>query len=282
VDRDPAAEVRVSDARSAARRGRFRERQQRFFHEADEGHFRWQTESAYFAKTERDLLGGFPLAAGAAVLEVGCGEGGNLLNLLRTAPSAPGVVVGVDLFERKLAFASRQGIAARFVCGDALGLPLRDEAFDVILCRDVLHHLDDPSQALRELRRVAKPEATVWIVEPNGRNPLISLLALVRPHERGQMRNSVASLRDLAARHFPRVDIEVRQPLPLHRVVLHHKLGISALDRCAIVAGLLDAWDRLFRVIWPRRLWAYIVVKTERTTPSTADDAGWRDATPKI
>ena len=261
----PAAEVRVRDSRESASGRRFRERQQRFFHDADVGHFRWQTENPYFAKTECALLEGFPLMAGAAVLEVGCGEGGNLRNLLRTAGTVPGVVVGLDLFERKLAFANGQGIGARFVCGDALVLPFRDAAFDVILCRDLLHHLDDRPQALRELRRVAKPESTIWIVEPNGRNPLVSLLALLRPHERDQLRNSVASLRKLAARHFPRIEVEVRQPFPLSRIILHPDFGIPELGRSPIVAGFLDAWDRLLRMLWPRRWWAYIVVKAGPT-----------------
>jgi SAM-dependent methyltransferase len=262
----------VSDPRESAPGRRFRERQQRFFLDADVGHFRWQTEGPYFAKTECALLEGFPLTAGAVVLEVGCGEGGNLKNLLRTAPTAPGLVVGLDLFERKLAFAGRQGIGARFVCGDALALPFRSEAFDVILCRDLLHHLDDQPQSLRELRRVAKPDAAIWIVEPNGRNPLVYLLALTRPHERGQLRNSVTSLRELAARHFPRIEVEVRQPFPLYRALLHYEFGLSGLGRFGVAVRLLDACDRLFRILWPRRWWAYIVVKIgSPTAPPTPD-----------
>jgi SAM-dependent methyltransferase len=267
---------------AAARLARFRTRQGRFFREADEEHFRWQTEAAHFAQTERDLLSGFPLPPAAAVLEVGCGEGGNLRNLLRTPGASPRVLVGIDLFERKVRFASRQSIDARFVCGDALRLPFRDDAFDVILCRDVLHHLDDPAQALHELERVAKPEATVWIVEPNGRNPLILLMSLVRPHERGQLRNSVASVRELAARHFRSIHVEVRQPLPLERVLLHPRLGFSALGRSGIVARSLNAWHRLCRVAWPRGLWAYIVVKaTGKNVPSTGRRTDWHDETAK-
>jgi SAM-dependent methyltransferase len=243
------------------RTSRFRKRQETFFAEADTGHFFWQTGNPYFARTERALLEGLPLAARQAVLEVGCGEGGNLANVLPGRPAAPRLVVGVDLFERKLGFARRQGIPARFVCADALVLPFRDGVFDVILCRDLLHHLEEREPAVAELRRVARPGGSVWVVEPNGRNPLIRLLALVRPHERGQLRNSPDALRALLAAHFSGVDVELRQPMPLCRVVLHYQFGFPRLGASRLAGRLLDAAEALFRAAVPRRWWAYIVAR---------------------
>ena len=40
-------------------------------------------------------------------------------------------------------------------------LPVEDAAFDVVLCTQVLEHCGDPSQAVRELRRVTKPGGRV-------------------------------------------------------------------------------------------------------------------------
>jgi SAM-dependent methyltransferase len=237
----------------------FLEHQRRFFSRADAGHFAWQTENPYFARTERDLLAGFPLGPGRVVLEVGCGEGGNVANLVRDRREPPRLVVGVDLFEPKLRFAARQGLPARFVCADALALPFRDAAFDVALCRDLLHHLEDGGPALVELRRVARPGGVVWIVEPNGRNPLIRLLAWLRPHERRLRHSSVASVRALAERFFAEVEIEVRQPLPLYRLVLHYRYGLPRLGGWRPFAALMDAAERGLRAVWPRSRWAYIV-----------------------
>ena len=42
--------------------------------------------------------------------------------------------------------------------------------FDLVLCSDVLEHLENPAAVLRELARVAKPEATVIISLPNAFN----------------------------------------------------------------------------------------------------------------
>ncbi|HWJ32867.1 MAG TPA: class I SAM-dependent methyltransferase [Gaiellaceae bacterium] len=40
-------------------------------------------------------------------------------------------------------------------------LPVEDASFDVVLCTQVLEHCGDPSQAVRELRRVTKPGGRV-------------------------------------------------------------------------------------------------------------------------
>jgi ubiquinone/menaquinone biosynthesis C-methylase UbiE len=248
----------------SAPRSRFADHQQRFFEEADAPHFFWQTRNPHFADTERALLRGFPVVPGHSILEVGCGEGGNLVNLLSTTAAPSRLVVGCDLFPRKLSFARAQGIRACFVGGDALALPFRDGAFDAILCRDVLHHLEDPEPAIAELRRVCRPEGTVWIVEPNGRNLLIRGLAILRPHERGQLRNSIESLTALVAPWFPRVEVEVRQPFPVYRVVLHYQFGLPRLGSLRWCQALLDLLDRVARAVWPHRRWAYIVVKLGR------------------
>jgi ubiquinone/menaquinone biosynthesis C-methylase UbiE len=194
---------------------------------------------------------------------VGCGEGGNLTNLLSDAESVPTLIVGLDLFERKVAFGRSEVAAARFVCGDAVALPFRDGAFDAVLCRDLLHHLARRDPALAELRRVCKPGGDVWIVEPNGRNPLMVLLAVIRPHERGLLRNSVASLRTLGAAHFHSLNVESRQPMPIYRLLLHHKFGVPRLGEHRAVSALVLGFERAIRAVLPERWWAYILVKVK-------------------
>lgn len=239
----------------------FLEAQERFFREADAAHFFWQTRNPYFARTERALLDGLPVSGGQVVLEVGCGEGGNLVNVLAGCPATPRLIVGLDRFDRKLVFARAQAVPARFVCADAGALPFREGSFDVVLCRDLLHHLEDCEPALEELRRVTRRGGTACIVEPNGRNPLILLLALVRPHERGQLRNSPEALRTLVARYFPGVEIELRQPMPLYRLLLHYQLGLPGLGASRLAAVALDLTDRVLGALCPRRWWAYIVAR---------------------
>jgi SAM-dependent methyltransferase len=240
---------------------KFLEAQEDFFTRPDTGHFFWQTRNPYVSRTERELLNGVSIETGQRLLEVGCGEGGNLVNLLDAHPATPRLAVGLDLFGQKLAFARGQGVPAEFVCADAGVLPFRDGAFDVVLCRDLLHHLEVREPAVAELRRVTRRGGTVWIVEPNGRNPLVQFLSVIRPHERGQLRNSPESVRRLVAAYFPDVQIELRQPMPLSRLVLHYQYGAPRLGASRRAGAVLDAGDRAVGAVWPRRWWAYIVAR---------------------
>jgi FkbM family methyltransferase len=241
---------------------RFHESQRRFFDTADTQHFFWQTGNPYVARTERELLRGISIAALGKVLEVGCGEGGNIANAL-SATAAETRVVGLDLFEPKIRFAKRLGVRASFVCGDALTLPFQDATFDLVLCRDVLHHVSDRERALSELRRVCKQGGIVWILEPNGWNPLMRLLALVRPHERGLLRNSLSTLRRLVSAHFPAAQFDVRQPMPIYRLILHYQFGIPSLGRHPAFAFAMDVCDAIARRAVPRAFWAYVVITAD-------------------
>jgi SAM-dependent methyltransferase len=121
-------------------------------------------------------LGEAVRAAGgsATVLDVGCSYGDHLFMLNGVLGKPDGVeMVGVDLFEpairRANAFAHTiPGFSnCRFEVVDvSAGLPFEDETFDAINLADVLEHLVDPGSALRELRRVAKPGATIVISTP--------------------------------------------------------------------------------------------------------------------
>ena len=251
----------------------FLERQRAFFREADGAHFAWQTGNAYFARTEQALIAPLGAPGEGLFLEVGSGEGGNLANLFGRGGTAARPTVGVDLFERKLAFAQAAGVPGTFVCADATALPFKDGSASVVLCRDLLHHLEEPDRALAELRRVTRPGGQVWVVEPNGRNPLIALLALVRPHERGQLRNSRGRLRALVGRHFgDGGGGGAAAPADLPRAAAS-SIRAAALSEAR--GCLLSSWtpgsgsgERL----WPRALWAYVIVRAPGPTRSDPMD----------
>ena len=100
------------------------------------------------------------LTAGMSLLDVGCGPGSVTLDLARLV--SPGQVVGCDsapeaLEAARATAAASEDTVTRFVVGDALGLPFDDDSFDVVHAHQVLHHMSDPAQALREMARVARP-----------------------------------------------------------------------------------------------------------------------------
>ncbi len=77
------------------------------------------------------------------VLEVGCGHGDNLLELLRLGAD-PARLVGNELLPERLASARRRLPAAlRLVAGDALAAALPDAGFDIVLQSTVFTSLLD-------------------------------------------------------------------------------------------------------------------------------------------
>jgi len=90
------------------------------------------------------------------LLEVGCG-GGELLNRVPVHHA-----FGTDLARRGLRSCTRPVVRS-----SALALPFQDDAVDVVLCAEVLEHLDpeDLPSAVAELTRVAR--RSVLITVPN-------------------------------------------------------------------------------------------------------------------
>lgn len=82
------------------------------------------------------------------VLEVGCGEGINLLQLIRLGFN-PARLIGNDLREDALSVARRiLPSSVRFAAGEASGLDLGDESFDIVMQSTVFSSiLDDTMQA---------------------------------------------------------------------------------------------------------------------------------------
>lgn len=88
---------------------------------------------------------------GARVLDVGTGSGA-LVPSIQTA-AADVAVAGLDASVQMLRRCrSATGIPA--IRGDALALPIRDAAFDVVILAFVLFHLSDPVRAVAEAARV--------------------------------------------------------------------------------------------------------------------------------
>ncbi|HVS48450.1 MAG TPA: class I SAM-dependent methyltransferase [Candidatus Dormibacteraeota bacterium] len=98
------------------------------------------------------------------VLDVGCGGGSVAKAVKRERPDLD--VFGCDLSESalKIAGATPEGVDFRLATAERL--PFADGEFDFVWIFDVLEHVEDPEQVLREVARVLKPGGGFHIVLP--------------------------------------------------------------------------------------------------------------------
>jgi SAM-dependent methyltransferase len=99
-----------------------------------------------------------------AILEMGCGDGA-LAELLSARMQT--AVIGVDLIPHPL---WQQMPGAHFVVASGAHPPFRAKSFDVVICKDVLHHVEDPVAVVSTLRHLAT--RSVVILEPNRYSPI--------------------------------------------------------------------------------------------------------------
>ena len=106
-----------------------------------------------------------------SVLEVGCGEGGNLLPFARRGCR----VVGVDLSEQRVrqaeSFFSRECAAGTFVCDDVMHYRGDGRLFDLIVCHDVVEHIPEKGKMLLALKRLLAPGGRLFVAFPAWQMP---------------------------------------------------------------------------------------------------------------
>ncbi|HET9067873.1 MAG TPA: class I SAM-dependent methyltransferase [Amaricoccus sp.] len=116
-------------------------------------------------------------AAGAAILDVGCGTGIVARRLARRG----GRVVGLDATPAMLdvarAAAAREGLAVEWRDGIAERLPFGAE-FDLVTCQFALMFFSDRAAALAEMRRVLRPggRLALSVFQPIERHPFYRAL----------------------------------------------------------------------------------------------------------
>ena len=113
----------------------------------------------YHSRIVTELLDGIKFRDGRtsdSVLDVGCGIG--FVSQLYPSFDITGVDISDGMLERN---------PYKWVKAPAEALPFPDASFDWVVCRSLLHHLEDPSKGLAEMVRVLKPGGR-WVAwEPN-------------------------------------------------------------------------------------------------------------------
>ena len=98
------------------------------------------------------------------ILDIGCG-GGQLLDSFSRIPQIE--VYGVDISEKALKMAIKKGYKA-FLCDvETEKLPFNDNFFNIVVINDLLEHIINPDNLLRQVHRVLKNRSKLIISVPN-------------------------------------------------------------------------------------------------------------------
>lgn len=166
-----------------------------------------------FFRTFDDLVG---LASPCRVLEVGCGEGELALRLAREGRS----VLGTDISHRMVAEARERARGRRleveFKQADLFEIDPPREAFDLVICCEVLEHLEDPRAAVAHLARLSRG----YLLFSVPREPLWRVLNMARGQYLADFGNTPGHIQHWSWRAFRKLlvrEVElvaVRRPLP--------------------------------------------------------------------
>ena len=108
-----------------------------------------------------------------SLLDVGCGQG-HWTRIVSQFLAKGAKVTAVDADpkwaqedNRINKFFVEKEIGFKIKQADVLELPFEDDSFDAVTCQTVLIHIENPQNALQEMKRVLKPGGILFCAEPN-------------------------------------------------------------------------------------------------------------------
>ena len=94
------------------------------------------------------------------VLDVGCGGGFTCEFMAKRGAQVSGVDISEVSVATAQSHAKESGLEIDYRISKGEKLPHEDNTFDVVTCVDVLEHVEDVDQVVREIHRVLKPGGT--------------------------------------------------------------------------------------------------------------------------
>lgn len=96
-----------------------------------------------------------------SILDVGCGEG-FILEKLRESKIGE-ELVGIDFSKDAIQIGKGLHPKLSLKVGSIYDIPFKPNSFDLVICSEVLEHLENPEKALLELERVTKKNCIISV-----------------------------------------------------------------------------------------------------------------------
>jgi ubiquinone/menaquinone biosynthesis C-methylase UbiE len=125
-----------------------------------------------------------PLRADS-ILDAGCGEGFTMNKLLENNLAKK--IEGIEYSNESVNFGKKLFPNLAIKQANIYELPYKDNAFDLIMCTEVLEHLEKPARALEEMLRVSKKYLVISV--PN--EPFFMLSNFLRGKNLSRLGNDI-------------------------------------------------------------------------------------------
>ena len=172
-----------------------------------------------------DILRNFTLKKGK-VLDIGCGYGGLIkrLNSLRKNLHFTGIDISKNMLKLAKNYMKKD---LKFLFMSAEKLNFDKETFDLIICKETLHHFSKPTRALKEMLRVLKKDGVIYITDLRRDSPKKAINRIIKETSLINPINAIQYIDSLKASYTL---LEIKKLLKRAKIK-RYKLYIPKVDK---------------------------------------------------
>lgn len=208
-------------------------------------------KARYYSQPQKDALNAAFCAhvrLGMKVLDAGCGW---RRGCTCAAPLEEIYIMGIDIDPK---VHENPRCNETMVCDLSKRLPLPDASFDIVHCRWVIEHIENPMETFREFARILKPGGYVLVLTPNIFHYAM-IAARITPYW-----FHLWWLRSRDGEHFPTY-YRANSKHKLHHLCEEAGLQIKRLE-------LIEGWPHYLIRYWPLFLCGVLYERIVNVTPA--------------
>lgn len=116
---------------------------------------------------------GYPISPGSSVLEIGCGEGGNITPFLNKGCLVTGIDINEDQIIKAKGFFANHPLQENLtlIANDIYQVTELNHRYDIVILRDVIEHIPDQEYFMSFVKRFLSPGGLLYIGFPPWQNP---------------------------------------------------------------------------------------------------------------
>lgn len=111
------------------------------------------------------------LTRNTQILEIGCGDGGNLLPFSEIGCTTTGIDISETRIRQATSFFAKHNASGNFTASDIFNINGSEYPADIIICHDVIEHISNKREFLIRIKRFMKPGGITFIAFPAWQMP---------------------------------------------------------------------------------------------------------------